>query len=145
MLRTKLPMTASNHIRRTKVLLTKFVSTSEQSFMIEINKGRTWNGIRNDTSSLLFPLVALLQYLQTMESGITSARRGRIPLDHGNCTKMERLRLLVKGFKQVKLNYPSQGKYGVWTRTTLRKLTDSETLKTLILSKIQFQIRKNGN
>ena len=45
---------------------------------------------------LLFYLVVIHPYLQTMESGTTSAMLGRIPLDHGSCTKMARLRLLVK-------------------------------------------------
>ena len=36
-----------------------------------------------------------------MESGITSAQRGRLPLDHGNCSKMEGMWLLVEAFKQV--------------------------------------------
>jgi len=51
---------------------------------------------------LLFYLVVVLLYLQTMESGTTSAMRGRIPLDHGSCTKMARLRLLVEASIQVK-------------------------------------------
>ncbi|KAL9979840.1 hypothetical protein ACROYT_G017560 [Oculina patagonica] len=46
-------------------------------------------------------LQAVLLYLQTMESGITSAQHGRIPLDHGTCSKMARLRLLVKVIKQA--------------------------------------------
>ena len=42
-----------------------------------------------------------LMHLQTMESGTTSAQRGRIPLDHGNCSKMAWLWLLVKALKKV--------------------------------------------
>ena len=45
---------------------------------------------------LLFYVVVILLYMQTMESGTASAQRGRISLDHGSCTKMERLWLLVK-------------------------------------------------
>ena len=41
-----------------------------------------------------------------MASGTTSVQHGRIPLDHGNCTKMARFRLLVKGLKEVEFNYP---------------------------------------
>ena len=51
---------------------------------------------------LLCYLVVVLLYLQTMESGTTSAMRGRIPLDHGSCTKMARLQLLEKVSKQVR-------------------------------------------
>ena len=36
-----------------------------------------------------------------MESGTTSVYHGRIPLDHGTCTKMARLQHPVKALKQV--------------------------------------------
>ena len=38
-----------------------------------------------------------------MEIGITSAQRGRIPLDHGNYLKMAGLQLLVKISQEVNL------------------------------------------
>ena len=55
-------------------------------------------------NSLFYSLVALHPYLQMTESGTTSASHGRIQLDHGSCSKMERLRLLVKVLKQVELS-----------------------------------------
>ena len=36
-----------------------------------------------------------------MESGITSAQHGRIPLDHGNCSKMAGMWLLVQALQKV--------------------------------------------
>ena len=44
----------------------------------------------------MFIIVVTPVYLPTMESGITSAQHGRIPLDRGNCSRMVIWGLMVQ-------------------------------------------------
>ena len=56
---------------------------------------------RSSKCSLLLVFIGQLLYQQTMGTGTTSAQHGRTPLDHGNCTKMARLRLQEKALIKV--------------------------------------------
>ena len=69
--------------------------------ILQLNKEQKCGDAMSDTKFLMFSLVVKLLYLQTMETGTSSAQRGRIPLDRGACSKMASLRFLVKVLKQV--------------------------------------------